>query len=103
MQRGDQGVNVGAGVVKGQRRTHRRLMAKTAEDRLRTMVTASYRDAIGIESRSNVFIAKAVYNKREHTRLIRRRADQMQTGDIQQKTRSILQQIVFVLADQVQA
>ncbi len=65
-------------------------MAKTAEDRLCAVMTAADSDTIGIEGGADVFVAVAVYDKREHTCLIRRRADEVQAGDVEEKAGGVL-------------
>src|ERR1700722_18108168 len=103
VQRGDERIDIGAGIVKRQRRPDGRLMTKTTQDRLCAVMTAADGNAIGIERRPDVFITETVYDERQHSRLIRRCADETQTGDVKEETGSILQQIMFILTNEVQA
>src|ERR1700726_2501850 len=50
----DQAVNVGAGIVEGERGAHRRLEPEAPQDRLRAMVACAHGDAFAIERLADI-------------------------------------------------
>src|SRR5262245_41105357 len=60
VQRSDQGVDVLANIVEGERGADGALVAEAPEDRLRTVVTRAHRDAVLVERRAYILVLVAV-------------------------------------------
>ena len=59
----DQRVDIGAGIVKRQRGTHRTFHAEAAEDRLSAVMTCAHRNTLFVERLPYLVIGKAIHDK----------------------------------------
>ena len=98
-KRRDESIDLFASVVQRQRCAERALHSESAQDRLRAVMAAAHSDALAVKVVANFLCAKAIHHERQHACFFLRRADEVQGGNAQQRSRSIGQQSVFMARD----
>src|SRR5664280_1324149 len=99
----DQSIDVLTGVVRRKRRPYGAVVSEPAEDRLCAVMTRAHRDPLAVERNAHLLGRASLENERQDGGLLWRHPDYSQTGDLQQSARRMLEQLVLVVGDVLQA